>query len=679
MAGIQDEMQSLEISDGVDDAISTNYKQYFRTVEVNGKVYSECQMPDCKKRLAGKNKYNNERHLIGVHKMVNFVTEKKIAPDAEVSLKIKMSPATVYRSWVEKVTVNGRTIGCMEDSGSKLLTDPLLNAFEKAGVHIDTSIPTLKTYLAKYADGVKSAIRSEIKDAIVHVKLDMARRHRRSFLGVNIQYMKDDHIVVRALSMLQTTSSHTGEYLCSLLMQILDDFHVKYSQVHVITTDNGSNALKTTELFRNVENACFTDTSLQDLDLNNLFADETTDDEERRETEEERDEQEIADIERNVVSAMTLLQEKTDIVTSIRCAAHVLQLIINIALKKTTYATKLIKKCRRIVRKLLNPNMSNLMRQQNMNSAIIDCSTRWSSTYYMLERLLQLKDFYKSIIYLLPANCQLSDSEWQALEAILDILKFFESLTTKLQSVQYTMSDFYAAWVELKCEMESMSGIELVDNILVEMLFREEEFLKNDVVYSCVYLDPRYQVLLSAGTRINVFFFIFSPSSTLFAEQKQKAQRHLVAVWKRKRTIATRNLNANLNGLATGDIEIDRPLSKIEMLLRQREIENGECDPTDDDIRHELQKFGTIKRTSLQESAIDFWAKNKKTMKDLYEISTIINAVPATQVTVERAFSHLAFILSALRTRLHSDTLENIILIRLNKEIFDDITSFVLV
>lgn len=142
----------------------------------------------------------------------------------------------------------------------------------------------------------------------------------------------------------------------------------------------------------------------------------------------------------------------------------------------------------------------------------------------------------------------------------------------------------------------------------------------------------------------------------MFADEKQKALLHLVAVWKRKQTIVNQNFNANLNGLAASDVEIDRPLSKIEILLRQKEIENGESeDPTDDEVRHELLKFGAIKRISLQESAIEFWAKNKETMKALYEISTIVNSVPATQVTVERAFSHLGFILSALRTRLHAD------------------------
>lgn len=135
---------------------------------------------------------------------------------------------------------------------------------------------------------------------------------------------------------------------------------------------------------------------------------------------------------------------------------------------------------------------------------------------------MQLKEFYKSIMSLLPSNCRLFDTEWQALEGILDILKFFESLTTKLQGVKFTMSDFYAAWTELKCEIESMSGIELVDNILVEMQFREEEFLKNDVVYSCVYLDPRYQILLSAGTRFESLFFSFFDRHVLCLQMRNR-------------------------------------------------------------------------------------------------------------------------------------------------------------
>lgn len=115
------------------------------------------------------------------------------------------------------------------------------------------------------------------------------------------------------------------------------------------------------------------------------------------------------------------------------------------------------------------------------------------------------------------------------------------------------------------------------------------------------------------------------------------------------------------------------------MMLRQKEMEQLQYQTADDEyILDELKKFGTIKRSLQSEGTIEFWAKNKNAMKDVYELSIIVNAVPVTQVTVERAFSSLAFILTALRNSLKLDTLENILLIRLNKEIYEEIPQFFL-
>lgn len=502
MASIHNQMETL--NDSHDDAARAgDYRTYFRVVVENGKTFSECLVENCsKKRLAGKQKNNCERHLRLIHKMVNFMAQKTMTTDAEITLKIKMSPATIYRSWVERVAVNGRTIGCMEDSGSKLLTDPLLKAFELAGVRVDVSIPTLKTYLDKYAEEVKSKIREEVKDTIVHVKLDLARRLRRSILGVNIQFMKNDKIVVRTLCMKETNSSHTGEYICALVMDALDSFGIKYSQVHTITSDNGANVLKAGELFCGAQSIDFLNQSLSDLELDELFRPLNVDDE-TEDSSNDKESEEADAIEANVNSAISLLAAKTEIMTVIRCAAHILQLIVTIALSKTDYAKKLIKKCRRIVKELFKAAMAKLLKQQNRKAPIIDCATRWSSTYYMLERLLELKDFIVSVESFMPAGCKMTENDWRTLEAILCILKFFESLTKKLQAVQYTVSDFYAAWTELKIEMENMAGIELVDNILTEMRHREKDLLENDVVYGCVYLDPRFKILLNAG---NIFW-----------------------------------------------------------------------------------------------------------------------------------------------------------------------------
>uniref|UniRef100_A0A182NT07 HAT C-terminal dimerisation domain-containing protein n=1 Tax=Anopheles dirus TaxID=7168 RepID=A0A182NT07_9DIPT len=67
------------------------------------------------------------------------------------------------------------------------------------------------------------------------------------------------------------------------------------------------------------------------------------------------------------------------------------------------------------------------------------------------------------------------------------------------------------------------------------------------------------------------------------------------------------------------------------------------------------------------------WMSRKYTHPELYEVATLLLAVPSNQVSVERAFSALGLVLSDKRTKMNDDTLENILLIKLNKTLFEKI------
>lgn len=54
----------------------------------------------------------------------------------------------------------------------------------------------------------------------------------------------------------------------------------------------------------------------------------------------------------------------------------------------------------------------------------------------------------------------------------------------------------------------------------------------------------------------------------------------------------------------------------------------------------------------------------------LYKLASVVHAVPPTQTTIERAFSAMALILTHLRTNLSDNNLVNILMIRLNRELF---------
>lgn len=166
----------------------------------------------------------------------------------------------------------------------------------------------------------------------------------------------------------------------------------------------------------------------------------------------------------------------------------------------------------------------------------------------------------------------------------------------------------------------------------------------------------------------------------MFSDQKVKAIEHLTALWERKRQLELPNDNRNIDKHPTEgnwtDMENNDGVSKIELLLRLKEQEMELLDDVrDDDIGLKLREYSLTKRSALDRSAIDYWAERKHTNKELYELSTITNSVPITQVSVERPFSALAFILSPLRNSLSAESLENILLIRLNKEVFLNIPT----
>lgn len=70
----------------------------------------------------------------------------------------------------------------------------------------------------------------------------------------------------------------------------------------------------------------------------------------------------------------------------IRCAAHTLQLAINSVLKKPEIETT-TSSVRNVVKKLRTPNISILLKNEGLAKPSIDCATRWSSTFDMIESL----------------------------------------------------------------------------------------------------------------------------------------------------------------------------------------------------------------------------------------------------------------------------------------------------
>lgn len=85
------------------------------------------------------------------------------------------------------------------------------------------------------------------------------------------------------------------------------------------------------------------------------------------------------------------------------------------------------------------------------------------------------------------------------------------------------------------------------------------------------------------------------------------------------------------------------------------------------DLRLELIEYEKLPRLLPAESIMEIW-KNQETFPVLKEIAADILSIPVTEVSVERMFSHLTFILNRYRSSLKADLLEDIMFLRLNKK-----------
>jgi len=77
----------------------------------------------------------------------------------------------------------------------------------------------------------------------------------------------------------------------------------------------------------------------------------------------------------------------------------------------------------------------------------------------------------------------------------------------------------------------------------------------------------------------------------------------------------------------------------------------------------------TTKSLPLKANIIEYWETQKTAQPELYALATTVLAIPATQVSVERLFSSLAFILGPLRNNLGSQRVDDLLLLHANDDV----------
>lgn len=201
---------------------------------------------------------------------------------------------------------------------------------------------------------------------------------------------------------------------------------------------------------------------------------------------------------------------------SICCFAHTLQCAINsalnneeiqIMLKKASLIVSHFKHSALAIKALLNEQKQLQLPEHRL---IQSCSTRWNSTYYMLDRLVEQKEAIVNVITnsiksRTNDNLLLLEKEWDEVKQIVKILTPFEKVTTVLSSQKFTSLSMVRPAIRsiLKKFLEvANDDTNMICNLKENL--REElnrRFLKNVVAQDvqcsaslvATFLDPRYK------------------------------------------------------------------------------------------------------------------------------------------------------------------------------------------
>ncbi|KAJ8246955.1 hypothetical protein GJAV_G00257150 [Gymnothorax javanicus] len=638
---------------------------YFRYDPITKK--SRCQIDGCNAEFAGNHAGNLQRHVLRMHPIAYAKLPKcsdKEDPPAPSSSSSKrplsavdtdgtldcmedaviikkpsadhcyMSPDSIIDACVELVTVNGRPFSLMDDSGFRKILGPVLDIAGRT-VRIDSS--SIRDMVSVIAARERENLRNWLKGKLLMLKVDAATYQDRSVLGINVQFTEGERIVLQTLAVKELHESPTDSYISSVVREVLNTYGIDMKQVYSITVDDGV-TIPNVELL------------LQGSEYSEDDSVEVGDQQDKEENATNFKGPltwgngnglltlDLYETSGNITGEIHSICSGGPILRGTKSSAHLFHLAVDDALQDSAVRS-LISKARLICKKLQTPNVSVCLRRVRQRTAIVDRPSAWLSTHDMLERLWELKTFCQDVAPSIE-ELHLEESEWEEIVLLVYALKPAKVTARLFLCEQLTAGDFFGAWLKCKIETEKIGGP--FASLLVECLNRRQHMLfENEPFLAAVFLDPRYKVLLAE-------------------RQTEQAKSRLCEAWGMIQALSLDKQQCPLSKMDAEGSTSDAD-DEIEELLRARDREIGNQGTKFKTIMMSmLDAYSSEARVKREENIFRYWIGTSQVYSDLYRLAVSVIPFPVTQVSMERAFSGLKYMLS-LRAKVKDSDLEDIL------------------
>jgi hypothetical protein len=349
-----------------------------------------------------------------------------------------------------------------------------------------------------------------------------------------------------------------------------------------------------------------------------------------------------------------------------RCSAHILNLVVQDGLAVIGDG---IERIRDSVlfwtaspkRRQKFDESSRHLRISNTKELVLDCKTRWNSTYLMLSSALIYKDVFSRLRHFDALyTCMPNERDWEVAKDICEKLEVFYSVTKLFSGTTYpTANEYFPMLCELKMELNEwiVSPNELIKLMASKMLEKFNGYwsVVNGIMCIAAILDPRYKMKIMEYYYQQVYGRIRGSEEI---EKIKKIFFDLLAEY------GSENLDE--------EASCSQPPSSMEIVShdfvqnRLRKFDSFVSNTTNkrnkksESVVEEFDTYikeGVLKRSEIFD-ILGWWNHNGLKYPTLQRLARDILAIPVTTVALESAFSTSGRLLSPHRSRLHPRTLE---------------------
>ncbi|XP_055306540.1 zinc finger BED domain-containing protein 4-like, partial [Sitodiplosis mosellana] len=381
-------------------------------------------------------------------------------------------------------------------------------------------------------------------------------------------------------------------------------------------------------------------------------------------------------------------------ITGVNCSAHTLQLVTNDAIGAMEDKHRnVIELCRRVAKFLRKE--STIITLKNTENAYekkprLDVSTRWCSTYFMMDDVHACKKAIEFLAEKYARNKKLKMfklllKKWNTLRELIVVLQVPYKATVALQNHRITLSDAFGIWLKIDIHLSLLCNKKSYKTNLARFMLesyrnRKDVIFNNPAMICALYMDPRFRGEIIRNQ-----------------EKNEQAKRLLSNLWRRIRAVEAQGMTEssedqtivvdesteNCSGESSDlnmSIDFDNPALLNNYLARNQTQQLG---MTQSDSAPILQHRGDIDDMEMQIELFDpphldseakilhYWANEKEKNENMHQLAMVVFAIPPTEVQIERDFSRLEHIFSNRRYNLSPNLVDDILLIHLNKQLFD--------